>query len=106
MPDQAHRGHGLKKRVSVMETCPCCGYKTLPEKHLYDICPICFWEDDIVQFEDPDFEGGANIVSLRQAQGILLSMVQGKKGFFVMLENQIKMIYLIQTGSSWWLNYD
>jgi hypothetical protein len=51
-----------------METCPCCGYKTIEEKHLYDICPICFWEDDIVQFEDPDFEGGANEVSLRQAQ--------------------------------------
>ena len=51
-------------------TCPCCGYKTLdsisPGSHL--ICEICFWEDDPVQFEDPDFEGGANAVSLRQAQ--------------------------------------
>ena len=51
-------------------TCPCCGYKTLddtsPGSHL--ICEICFWEDDPVQFEDPDFVGGANTVSLRQAQ--------------------------------------
>ncbi|WP_232726133.1 CPCC family cysteine-rich protein [Bacillus sp. FJAT-42315] len=28
---------------------------------------ICFWEDDIVQFNDSDYEGGANEVSLRQA---------------------------------------
>ena len=51
-------------------TCSCCGYKTLDEKPpgTYDICPICFWEDDAVQFDDPDYEGGANEVSLRQAQ--------------------------------------
>jgi hypothetical protein len=51
-------------------TCPCCGYKTLGETPpcTYDICPICFWEDDGVQFDDPDYEGGANEVSLRQAQ--------------------------------------
>jgi hypothetical protein len=51
-------------------TCPCCGYKTLEEAPpgTYDICPICFWEDDAVQFDDPDYEGGANKVSLRQAQ--------------------------------------
>lgn len=50
--------------------CPCCGYKTLSEKPpgTYDICPVCFWEDDQIQHEDPDYEGGANIVSLRQAQ--------------------------------------
>lgn len=27
-----------------------------------------FWEDDSVQFKEPDYEGGANEVSLRQAQ--------------------------------------
>lgn len=42
-------------------TCPCCGYKTLDEEppDTFDICRICFWEDDGVQFQDPDFEGGA-----------------------------------------------
>jgi hypothetical protein len=51
-------------------TCPCCGYKTLDEKptDTYEICGICFWEDDGVQFRDPNYEGGANEVSLRQAQ--------------------------------------
>ncbi|KGK85830.1 membrane protein [Desulfosporosinus sp. HMP52] len=51
-------------------TCPCCGYKTLDNKPpgTYDICPICFWEDDWVQFDDPDYKGGANDPSLREAQ--------------------------------------
>lgn len=26
--------------------CPCCGYLTLEERGGYDICPVCFWEDD------------------------------------------------------------
>jgi hypothetical protein len=56
--------------VSDKYTCPCCGYKTLEEEPpgTYAICPICFWEDDGVQFEDPDYPGGANTVSLREAQ--------------------------------------
>lgn len=51
-------------------TCPCCGYKTLDEEPpgTYDICSICFWEDDGVQQSDPDYDGGANNPSLRQAQ--------------------------------------
>lgn len=51
-------------------TCPCCGYKTLDGEPpgSFDICEICFWEDDDVQFDDPDYAGGANIPSLRQAQ--------------------------------------
>lgn len=51
-------------------TCPCCGYKTLSEKAsgTYEICEVCYWEDDDIQLEDPTYEGGANIVSLIQAQ--------------------------------------
>lgn len=26
--------------------CPCCRYITLPTRGGYDICPVCFWEDD------------------------------------------------------------
>jgi hypothetical protein len=50
--------------------CPCCGYLTLPEPPpgTYEICKVCFWEDDGVQFNDPDYEGGANEVSLGQAR--------------------------------------
>jgi hypothetical protein len=50
--------------------CPCCGYMTLRERPrgTYTICQVCFWEDDPVQLKDPDCEGGANRVSLRQGQ--------------------------------------
>ena len=51
------------------KTCPCCGYKTLDENLLFDICEICHWEDDPIQSFDPDFKGGANgSLSLREAQ--------------------------------------
>lgn len=58
-------------KMTVMKyTCPCCGYKTLDEqpRGTYEICLLCFWEDDPVQYEDPDYEGGANGISLREAQ--------------------------------------
>jgi hypothetical protein len=50
--------------------CPCCGFLTLPEPAAgtYEICPVCFWEDDIVQNDDPGYWGGANVVSLAEAQ--------------------------------------
>mgnify|MGYP003732721989 FL=1 len=34
----------------------------------FEICPVCFWEDDGVQYEDPDYEGGANGISLNKAR--------------------------------------
>ncbi len=50
--------------------CPCCGYLTLEEEPpgTFLICPVCNWEDDNVQFEDPSYPGGANRVSLDQAR--------------------------------------
>jgi hypothetical protein len=52
-----------------MHPCPCCGYLVYEEAPgSYDICPICFWEDDIVQLAFPDMAGGANKCSLITAQ--------------------------------------
>jgi len=50
--------------------CPCCGCLTRSEADpgTYDICPVCFWEDDPVQAEDPQYGGGANVVSLNEAR--------------------------------------
>lgn len=49
-------------------TCPCCGYLSLTSE-IFDICDICFWEDDPICRNEPDFIGGANgYLSLRQAQ--------------------------------------
>lgn len=48
-----------------MYPCPCCGYQTFTEKPpgTYNICPICCWEDSII-----DNEPGSNTISLRLAQ--------------------------------------
>lgn len=50
--------------------CQCCGFLTLDERPpgTFAICPVCWWEDDDVQGRDHDYAGGANDVSLRQAQ--------------------------------------
>ena len=51
-------------------SCPCCHYLTLNTQPpgSYQVCEICFWEDDIEQFNDPQFKGGVNRISLREAQ--------------------------------------
>jgi hypothetical protein len=49
--------------------CPCCGYLVfsgLPGS--YDSCPIRGWEDDDVQLRWPGLYGGANRLSLEEAQ--------------------------------------
>lgn len=46
------REHGTLGRFD----CPCCGYPTLGERGGYEICPICWWEDD--NQDDP----GADVV--------------------------------------------
>jgi hypothetical protein len=50
--------------------CPCCDDLTLqePPPGTFAICKVCRWEDDRVQFRDPDYRGGANRVSLREAR--------------------------------------
>ena len=49
--------------------CPCCGYVVFDEPPgSYDICPFCYWEDDIAQLRFARLAGGANRVSLIDAQ--------------------------------------
>jgi hypothetical protein len=50
--------------------CPCCGHLTLSENthDTFEICTVCNWEDDDVQFNNPDFPGGANEACLNEAR--------------------------------------
>jgi len=55
--------------------CPCCGhlvFSGVPGS--YDICPVCWWEDDLVQLRWPQFGGGANHPSLVEAQKTYVTM--------------------------------
>ena len=44
----------------------------------YDICPVCGWEDDRVQYNDLSYAGGANHLSAKQA-GLEYYMLSHKK---------------------------
>ena len=56
--------------------CHCCGFLTLteppfghppfPDSQSWEICPVCFWEDEDWQFDGSG--GGANQVSLAEAK--------------------------------------
>jgi hypothetical protein len=50
--------------------CPCCQFITLVELGGYEICPVCFWEDDGQNDADADeIRGGPNgDLSLAQAR--------------------------------------
>lgn len=50
--------------------CPCCHYKTLESRGDYDICPVCFWEDDGQDDPDADIHQafGPNHMSLAQGR--------------------------------------
>jgi hypothetical protein len=61
----------------IYKECACCGGKTLEyidENHSrvgHDICPVCGWQDDHAQNDEPDLDGGANFISLNEAKKAL-----------------------------------
>jgi len=50
--------------------CPCCRCVTLSSRAEYEICPVCFWEDDGQDDADADaVRGGPNsALSLTEAR--------------------------------------
>lgn len=58
------------RRRNLPLRCPCCGCKTLSERTMFEICEVCFWEDDGQDDNDLDeYRGGPNgLLSLRQAR--------------------------------------
>lgn len=54
-----------------LTACPCCGFITLAARGAYEICHVCFWEDDGQDERDAgEIRGGPNHrLSLREALG-------------------------------------
>lgn len=52
--------------VERLEPCPCCGFRTLEEQGAYEVCKVCFWEDDGLR--DPDVTSGPNHLTLCEAR--------------------------------------
>lgn len=50
--------------------CPCCGYLTLSEGQpgSYEVCPVCHWMDDPIQFSDAEYVSDTNHISLQEAR--------------------------------------
>jgi hypothetical protein len=53
-----------------MMKCPVCGQYEFARQDDYDVCEVCGWENDGLQEKQPDYEGGANEISLNEARKI------------------------------------
>ena len=51
-----------------MINCPVCGEYEFEIDNDFDVCEVCGWENDGVQFDDPDYRGGANDENLNEAR--------------------------------------
>lgn len=56
----------VEGEVELLEACPCCRYRTFLHRQMFEICPVCFWEDD--ETEGLDTVSSANEMTLRDAQ--------------------------------------
>ena len=66
--------------MDMKNLCPCCEtYEHDSKAGDFDICPICKWEDDNLQRSRPDYEGGANKMSLNQARA-MFALGKDKRG--------------------------
>lgn len=59
-------GQPVVGEVEPRLACPCCRHLTLDERGGYDICPVCFWEDDGV--DELDGYSGPNHMTLAQGR--------------------------------------
>ena len=48
--------------------CPVCGKFEFEEYGDFDICPVCNWENDGLQYDDHNYSGGANALSVNEAR--------------------------------------
>jgi len=56
----------VEGHVEKLLPCPCCTYETMAERGEYDICPVCFWEDD--GNDDPSRYSGPNHMTLSEGR--------------------------------------
>jgi len=54
--------------------CPCCDYYTLAQRASYEICPVCYWEDDGQDMDGLDVVSGPNHITLREGRANFASI--------------------------------
>ena len=78
------RGHQrlfIRPEPGVRYACLCCRYLTLPERDGYDVCPICFWEDDGQDDYDADEVRGGSNHNLSLTEARRLSLTEARRNF-------------------------
>lgn len=75
--DACANGTGEAGREMKRHTCPVCGFRTLPNRYDWDVCPVCFWEDDVLETQG-DQDSSANHMPLSEAQANFILMGAAK----------------------------
>ena len=60
----------VKSEDILKNSCPVCGYLTLDERDSFDICAICFWEDDGIDDFEVNEDSGPNHMTLKEGREI------------------------------------
>lgn len=88
----------MKSEV-LKNSCPVCGYFTLGERAAFDICEICFWEDDGIDDIKGNRESGPNQMTLiegrkifQEAKRKLLSINDFDSNLMVDLRNKFLIL--------------
>lgn len=66
--EKIHENTNINKKENIenKKICKCCGKYELDINSIFQICPICGWESDPIQEDNPDYKGGANKESLKE----------------------------------------
>lgn len=103
-------------KPEMLDACPCCGYRTLEERYVFEICTVCWWEDDGQDNEDADTaRGGPNYgisLSLGRLNFIRHGIYDPKRKDLIAIKDEpakfergrifeIEGAYLIEKGSDW-----
>lgn len=85
----------VKSEDILKNSCPVCGYLTLDERDSFDICVICFWEDDGTDDFEANNDSGSNHKTLNEGREIfqeakrkLLSATTGVDNLIDTLKNK------------------
>lgn len=93
----------LKSEDILKNSCPVCGYLTLEERDSFDICAICFWEDDGIDDFEVNNDSGPNQMTLKEGREIFQkakrrlliatlgddNLIETLKNKFINLDNSI-----------------
>lgn len=67
--DQGRELQPVRGEEPQLVACPCCGLRSLDERGQYDICSVCWWEDDGQDNDRADRESGGPNGRLSLTQG-------------------------------------